>query len=123
MFGQKISGAMRIIVMGNVDAGKSTLVGSLTTDSRDDGRGSCRVKIMKHRHEITSGRTSTVSNHTMGYTDGGKVKTSSHRVRTLTDEEVVRGSERLITFSDLCGHEKYLKTTVYGMVREERRER
>jgi len=115
LFGRKISGAMRIIVMGNVDAGKSTLVGSLTTDSRDDGRGSCRTKIMKHRHEITTGRTSTVSHHTMGYTDGGKVKTSSHRVRTLTDEEVVRGSERLITFSDLCGHEKYLKTTVYGM--------
>lgn len=25
-------------------------------------------------------------------------------------------SEKLITFLDLCGHEKYLKTTVFGLV-------
>ena len=81
--------------MGNVDAGKSTLVGALTTNSLDDGRGSCRLKIMKHRHEITTGRTSTVSNHTMGYTGDGAVKVSAHRVRTLTDEELVRGSEKV----------------------------
>ncbi|GMH65007.1 hypothetical protein TL16_g04094 [Triparma laevis f. inornata] len=115
VFGDRIAASLRILVMGNVDAGKSTLVGALTTNSLDDGRGSCRLKIMKHRHEITSGRTSTVSSHTLGYTPGGQVKVSAHKVRTLTDEELVRGSERLINFTDLCGHEKYLKTTVYGM--------
>jgi hypothetical protein len=47
------------------------------------------------RHEITTGRTSTVSNHTMGYTGDGAVKVSAHRVRTLTDEELVRGSEKV----------------------------
>ncbi|GMH85514.1 hypothetical protein TrVE_jg5328 [Triparma verrucosa] len=115
VFGDRVAASLRILVMGNVDAGKSTLVGALTTNSLDDGRGSCRLKIMKHRHEITTGRTSTVSNHTMGYTGDGAVKVSAHRVRTLTDEELVRGSEKLINFTDLCGHEKYLKTTVYGM--------
>jgi 2-methylaconitate cis-trans-isomerase PrpF len=48
-----------IAVVGNVDAGKSTLIGTLTTSSLDDGRGKSRTSIMKHRHEIESGRTST----------------------------------------------------------------
>eukprot|EP00439_Symbiodinium_sp_Y106_P054833 s6859_g7.t1 len=30
--------------------------------------------------------------------------------------QVVSQSERLVTFSDLCGHEKYLKTTIFGLV-------
>ena len=71
---------------------------------------------MKHRHEITTGRTSTVSNHHMGFDDEGNVRSQNgNKVRRMTEEEVVRGSSRLITFTDLCGHEKYLKTTVGGV--------
>ena len=33
-----------------------------------------------------------------------------------TKAQVVSQSERLVTFSDLCGHEKYLKTTIFGLV-------
>lgn len=29
---------------------------------------------------------------------------------------VVNNSEKLVTFLDLCGHEKYLKTTMFGLV-------
>lgn len=116
VFGDTISQALRILVLGNVDAGKSTIVGSLTTQTLDDGRGSCRLQIMKHRHEITTGRTSTVSNHHMGFDREGKVRSQNgNKVRRMTEEEVVRGSSRLITFTDLCGHEKYLKTTVGGV--------
>ncbi|GMI44608.1 hypothetical protein TrCOL_g343 [Triparma columacea] len=115
-FGDTVSQALRILVLGNVDAGKSTIVGSLTTQSLDDGRGSCRLQIMKHRHEITTGRTSTVSNHHMGFDDEGNVRSQNgSKVRRMTEEELVRGSSRLITFTDLCGHEKYLKTTVGGV--------
>ena len=30
-------------------------------------------------------------------------------------KEVVAGSRKITTFFDLCGHEKYLKTTINGL--------
>lgn len=29
---------------------------------------------------------------------------------------IVSNSQKLVTFLDLCGHEKYLKTTMFGLV-------
>lgn len=31
-------------------------------------------------------------------------------------KEVVEKSQKVVTFLDLCGHEKYLKTTIFGLV-------
>lgn len=49
-------------VTGNVDAGKSTLLGVLTHGVFDDGRGLARQKLFRHKHEIETGRTSSVGN-------------------------------------------------------------
>ena len=49
-------------VTGNVDAGKSTLLGVLTHGVLDDGRGVARQKLFRHKHEIETGRTSSVGN-------------------------------------------------------------
>ncbi len=49
-------------VTGNVDAGKSTLLGVLTHGVLDDGRGIARQKLFRHKHEIETGRTSSVGN-------------------------------------------------------------
>ena len=88
---------IRIGIMGNVDSGKSTLTGVLTKDVLDDGRGRARSLVMKHKHELATGRTSCVTHH---YT------------RTRQSEK-----ERHITYIDLAGHEKYLKTTINGIHR------
>lgn len=111
---------LRVCVCGNVDAGKSTMIGTLTTNQLDNGRGKTRVFIMKHRHEIETGRTSTAASHLLGFNSKGEVlgvANDHHKVRNFrkTDEEIARDSARLITFMDLAGHEKYLKTTVYGV--------
>lgn len=50
----------RIAVVGNVDAGKSTMLGVLVKGGLDDGRGKARVNLFRHKHEIESGRTSSV---------------------------------------------------------------
>jgi len=50
-----------IVVGGNVDSGKSSLIGVLITDILDDGNGSARSNVMKHPHEKESGRTSDIS--------------------------------------------------------------
>lgn len=49
-------------VTGNVDAGKSTLLGVLTHGVLDDGRGVARQKLFRHKHEVETGRTSSVGN-------------------------------------------------------------
>ena len=41
-------------VCGPVDAGKSSLIGVLTSGKLDDGRGQAREKILKHQHELKS---------------------------------------------------------------------
>lgn len=46
----------------SVDAGKSSTLGVLTKGGLDDGRGKARVNLFRHKHEIESGRTSSVSN-------------------------------------------------------------
>jgi GTPase len=105
---------IRVAVVGNVDAGKSTMIGTLTSSCLDDGRGSSRTSIMKHRHEIESGRTSTATTHLMGFRSTGEAIASRDKVRAnrrKTEDEVARESYRVITLMDLAGHEKYLKTT------------
>lgn len=47
---------IRVAVVGNVDAGKSTLLGVLTHGALDDGRGFARQKLFRHKHEMESGR-------------------------------------------------------------------
>ena len=105
---------IRVAVVGNVDSGKSTLTAVLTKSILDDGRGSSRTFVMKHRHEIESGRTSTATTHLMGFRSSGEAIAGRDALRTnrrKSEDEVAKESFRLVTLMDLAGHEKYLKTT------------
>ena len=82
---------IRIGVCGNVDAGKSTLIGVLTHNILDDGKGYARSKVLRTKHEQITGRTSSISYNYLNY------------------------DNRTTTLLDLAGHEKYLKTTLYGI--------
>jgi elongation factor 1-alpha len=86
---------IKIVIGGSVDAGKSTLVGTLTTGKLDDGRGGARASVLLAKHEKESGRTTNISYNYM-----------------RCDSE---SAERDITLIDLAGHEKYLKTTMFGI--------
>lgn len=63
----------RVAVVGNVDAGKSTLLGVLTHGELDNGRGMARLKLFRHKHEMESGRTSSVGNDILGFDASGSV--------------------------------------------------
>ncbi|KAL5362674.1 P-loop containing nucleoside triphosphate hydrolase protein [Aspergillus floccosus] len=106
---------IRIAVVGNVDAGKSTMLGVLVKGNLDDGRGKARVNLFRHKHEIESGRTSSVGLEIMGFDSHGEIVSSSQG-RKLSWEEIGRRSAKVISFSDLAGHERYLRTTVFGML-------
>jgi len=84
---------VRVAVAGNVDAGKTSIIACLTQNILDDGRGSARMNIFVHPHERETGRTSSVSKNHMFGTD----------------------KSQYVTFVDLAGHEKYLRTTMHGI--------
>ncbi|XP_041093723.1 GTP-binding protein 1-like [Polyodon spathula] len=107
---------VRVAVVGNVDAGKSTLLGVLTHGELDNGRGFARQKLFRHKHEMESGRTSSVGNDILGFDQrGGVVNLPDGHGGSLDWTKICERSAKVITFIDLAGHEKYLKTTVFGM--------
>ena len=71
-----------------MDAGKSTMLGVLVKGSLDDGRGKARVNLLRHKHDIESGRTSSVGMEIMGFDTRGNVVASSVPGRKLSWEEI-----------------------------------
>ena len=109
---------IRIAVVGNVDSGKSTLVGVLTKNLLDDGRGSARLRVFNYPHEASNGRTSSIAQEIMGFDAKGQQVFADHFVQSKNKywAEVVHRAKKVVSLIDLCGHEKYLKTTMLGMV-------
>ncbi|GAA5807374.1 hypothetical protein MFLAVUS_000734 [Mucor flavus] len=108
---------IRVAVVGNVDAGKSTLLGVLTKGVLDDGRGKARVNLFRHKHEIESGRTSSVGGEILGFDSKSRpiLSTSKKASNSGGWEDIAERAAKVLSFVDLAGHEKYLKTTVFGM--------
>lgn len=88
-----IENNIRIGILGNVDSGKSTLTSVLCYNELDDGKGSARQRVFRMKHEKDTGRTTNVSYNYLYYPD----------------------INRSCTLVDLAGHEKYLKTTLFGV--------
>jgi GTPase len=85
---------VRVACCGNVDAGKSTLLGVLTTGDLDDGRGRSRVHLFKHKHEIESGRTSSVGMELLGFDVSGR-HVCHESSRKITWEEISRHASKV----------------------------
>ncbi|KAJ9118899.1 hypothetical protein QFC24_005862 [Naganishia onofrii] len=119
---------VRVAVVGNVDAGKSTMLGVLTRGSLDDGRGKARVALFRHKHEVETGRTSSVGMEILGFSPKGEAvvptgHAASVDLQHLTTakrekmswDEICSKSSKVVSFIDLAGHERYLKTTLFGL--------
>eukprot|EP01029_Cantina_marsupialis_P012910 TRINITY_DN2859_c0_g1_i1.p1 TRINITY_DN2859_c0_g1~~TRINITY_DN2859_c0_g1_i1.p1 ORF type:complete len:493 (+),score=137.32 TRINITY_DN2859_c0_g1_i1:105-1583(+) len=106
---------VRVAVIGNVDSGKSTLIGVLKTNELDDGRGSARSGVFNHPHELERGQTSSISFELIGFDASGEQVLVHGKKHHQDWGEIAKRSKKNMTFIDLCGHEKYLKTTVHGL--------
>ena len=105
---------IKVAVAGNVDSGKSSLIGVLVNGKNDNGRGAARTSVFNFPHEMKSGRTSSIAHHILGYDNKGNIVNydTSHKQDW---REIVKKSSKIISFFDLAGHEKYLKTTILGL--------
>lgn len=115
-YGFELDGNGRYVHSDGLITHNSSLLGVLLSGQNDNGRGSARLNVFNFSHEVKTGRTSSIAQHILGFNAKGD---PIHHVDSLgyrrTWPEIVKASSKIITFFDLCGHEKYLKTTISGM--------
>jgi GTPase len=112
---------LKVSLTGATMSGKSTLLGSLTTGTLDNGRGKSRLNLLKHRHEIVSGMTSSVTQELLGYTEKSAetvevVNYASNNVSSWTDIHSACMNGRIVLLSDSAGHPRYRRTTLRGII-------
>lgn len=107
---------LRITLTGPTTSGKSSLLGTLSTATLDNGRGKSRLSLLKHRHEIASGVTSSVAQELIGYTGTDVINYASGNVTSWTDIHFLAKNSRLVFVSDSAGHWRYRRTIVRGLI-------
>jgi len=106
---------VRVAVAGSVDCGKSSTLGVLTSGQLDDGRGKARLSVFNFRHEAETGRTSSVAHHILGFSATGEVVNYESVWGKNSWRDIIERSSKIVSFIDLCGHAKYLRTTITGL--------
>lgn len=113
---------MRVSLTGSTTSGKSSLLGTLSTSTHDNGRGKSRLSLLKHRHEISSGVTSSIVTELIGYQHEVPVKGTSivnfatGNVSSWNDIHSTCDVGRLVVLTDSAGHPRYRRTTVRGLM-------
>lgn len=105
---------IKVAIAGSVDCGKSTYLAVMVSGKKDDGRGSARLSVFNFPHEVETGRTSSIAQHIVGYDKNGDPVNWSES-RKISWPDIVKKSSKIVSFYDLAGHEKYLKTTIRGL--------
>lgn len=118
---------LRVSLTGITTSGKSSLLGTLSTSTFDNGRGKSRLSLLKHRHEIVSGITSSVAPELIGYQSMKPkvieacettqiVNYSLGNISSWIDIHNAAEGGRLVFLTDSAGHPRYRRTTVRGLV-------
>ncbi|EGD87075.1 hypothetical protein H112_05598 [Trichophyton rubrum D6] len=119
---------LHVAIAGASGSGKSSLLGILSTSALDNGRGKSRLSLLRHRHEIASGVTSSIAQEMIGYpapvNDDKQVTASSDvinyasgNINSWDDIHVsARGGGRVVFLSDLPGSLRYVKSTLRGLM-------
>ncbi|KAK3175240.1 hypothetical protein OEA41_002487 [Lepraria neglecta] len=116
---------LRVSLTGSTTSGKSSLLGTLSTSTLDNGRGKSRLSLLKHRHEIDSGVTSSLAQELFGYKNSASsndacainvINYASGNVSSWNDIHAASEQGRLVFVTDSAGHPRYRRTTVRGLV-------
>ena len=118
---------LRVSLTGSTTSGKSSLLGTLSTSTLDNGRGKSRLSLLKHRHEIASGVTSSVAPELIGYRDAAALDSTtrtttnvlnyaSGNVSSWNDIHSAAEGGRLVFVTDSAGHPRYRRTIIRNLV-------
>lgn len=128
---------VRVALLGGGGSGKSTLVGVLTNGQLDDGHGSARLHVTRHRHEVEHGSTSTWSQHVIGFTQAGALMNHGSGLhltnqgaagggvdghhpdvvtRGLSPGDILQRSASIVTLVDTGPFPKFTRTLLAGLL-------
>lgn len=112
---------LRVTLTGPTDCGKSTLLGTLSTGTFDNGAGRSRTFLLRHRHELASGMTTSISHMLIGYKNNGLDENLiySFSDRNIDSWEAIHDSSRdgrLVFIADSAGHLRFRRTILRGLV-------
>jgi elongation factor 1-alpha len=105
-----------INIAGRVNAGKSTLIGVLTSGELDDGKGRARAPLLKHPQELEGGQTTDLHVTFLGFNDEDKAILSKKPTDTEEISRILEQSKRLVIFYDAPGHSIYVKTMIRSIL-------
>ncbi|ODQ49604.1 P-loop containing nucleoside triphosphate hydrolase protein [Saitoella complicata NRRL Y-17804] len=108
---------IRVVTIGAHESGKTTLLGVLTHGIPDNGRGRARLALLRHRHEIETGHTSSIAHEIVGYdADGEAVNYATIPFSFSSKQSIVRASVKVIDFLDCAGHPRFARQTIRGIL-------
>ncbi|AEO54027.1 hypothetical protein MYCTH_2296081 [Thermothelomyces thermophilus ATCC 42464] len=107
---------LRVTVTGPTTSGKSTLLGTLSSGTLDNGRGKGRLGLLKHLHEVASGVTSSVTQELVGYNNEDIINYAHSGVESWIDIHDFTKDGRLVYLVDSAGHPRYRRTILRGIV-------
>ncbi|KAH8177722.1 elongation factor tu GTP binding domain-containing protein [Sarocladium implicatum] len=107
---------LRVTLTGPTTSGKSSLLGTLSTGTLDNGRGKSRLSLLKHRHEVVSGVTSSIAQEIVGYKDHNIMNFSQVNIESWTDIHDRAEEGRLVFVLDSGGHPRYRRTVLRGLM-------
>ncbi|KAI8948931.1 GTP-binding protein [Xylaria longipes] len=107
---------LRVSLTGPTTSGKTTLLGTLANGTLDDGRGRSRSYLLKHRHEVASGRTSSIAQELIGYEGQIIFNYTCMDIKAWPDIHDRAQDGRLVFLLDSAGHPRYQRTTLRALV-------
>jgi GTPase len=114
--GKSTTPQLRVTLTGPIASGKSSLLGTLSTGTLDNGRGKSRLSLLKHRHEMASGMTSSIAQELIGYKERLIFSFSHRNIESWLDIHDYANDGRLVFMSDSGGHPRYRHTVFRGLM-------
>jgi len=103
-------GIIGVNITGRVNAGKSSLVGTLICGQLDDGKGRSRSVMLRHPQELLKGQTSDLHISFLGYDKQGNPINIRNPLNAKEQGEILDKSKKIIIFYDAPGHMEFSKT-------------
>ncbi len=107
---------LKMFLLGNSMTEKTTFLGNLCYDTIDDLNGKSKLLILKHKHEIYSGKTSSIHHEIIGLTD----KIINYKNNSLdfynSWDKIFNQSDTIVNIFDSPGDPKFIKTTISNLL-------
>lgn len=116
---------LRVAMVGQSGVGKSTLISVLAYGNLDNGRGDARLSLLRHRHEILTGRTSSVAVEPLLFIsqEGREDELQPLRLDAmesadhlaLSNQRLMLEAPKCVEFFDLPGQPRYHRSALSSL--------